>query len=152
MARPDGELVPDRRGVAYAAPDWTVDPFVAAGVAEDVPPRDLLIAGRILLASLLHASPRGTVHLALDLERYRRCVVKRAVRGDASYGDAQDARDRLRHEFQVLSALEAHPQFPIAYELIEREEELFLVMEDVEGPTLAEHVSKGRLVPTASPG
>ncbi|MGH2988048.1 MAG: class IV lanthionine synthetase LanL [Solirubrobacterales bacterium] len=144
VAGPSGELEPDRRGVAYEAPAWAEDPFAAAGLAEELPAREVLIEDRLLLASLLHASPRGTVHLGLDLDRGRRCVVKTGSAGDAVSGDGRDARDRLRHEFEVLSRLTGRPQFPEPYELLDRGEHVHLVMEDVEGLTLAEHVANGR--------
>ena len=146
IVRPDGELIPDRRSVAYEAPEWVEDPFLAAGVAESLEPPELLIDGRLLLASLLHTSPRGTVHLSLDLEHGRRCIVKRGRTGEAVAADGRDARDRLRHEFEVLSLLQESRCFPAPYELIESDGEILLVMEDVEGPTLAAYVAKGRAV------
>ena len=147
---PRGQLIPDERGSSFSPPQWAADPFVEAGVAGPSSPADEVIDGRILLVSILHNSPRGNVHLALDLHNLRRCVVKRANRGAAASHDGRDARDQLRNEFEALLKLRGDRRYPRPYELIERDTETLLLMEDIPGETLEARVvalrSSGQLV------
>jgi class IV lanthipeptide synthase len=145
IVTPDGEVVPDRRAAVYSPPDWAADPFEAAGVAADLPQRGRLVAGRYLLMALLARSPRADVYLAIDVDGGRRCVLKetwRPARGSVDH--------RLRHEADVLQALAPDERFPAVYDVHEDDERIALVLEDVEGQTLAadvfHHVCHGRLV------
>src|SRR5207247_387293 len=65
--------------------------------------------------------------------------------------NGRDARDHLRHEADVLARLGPDPRFPAVYDLVEHDGDLFLVLEDLEGQTLEEHVGgfsvQGRFVP-----
>ena len=133
IAGPDGELVPDRRPLSYQAPEWTEDPFEAAGVVVEPEAPGRVIGRRYLIMDTPHRAPRGAVHQALDLEEMRSCILKQR-RGDS--------REYLRNEAEVLSRLTPDPRFPEAFGLIEREAEgdLFLAMEEVEGETLSEQV------------
>jgi tRNA A-37 threonylcarbamoyl transferase component Bud32 len=144
IAAPSGELVPDRRSGSYHAPDWAVDPFVAAGIAAEPEAPSKVVGRRYLIVDTMHRSPKGAVHQALDIEALRRCVLKQRYR---------DARDYLRNEAEVLSRLAPDPRFPEIFGLIEQEDgDLFLAMEEVEGETLGELVAGlakwGRHVPT----
>ena len=148
---PDGGFIPDPRLTMYAPPEWVSDPFVAAGVVDELPEPTVLVAGRYLLASTIDRSARGMVHLAADLVAQRRCILKRATR-DALVGrGGLDARDDLRYEARVLALLASDPRFPAVYELVEQDGDLFLAMEDVEGETLATYIGKvrgmGRTIP-----
>ncbi len=133
MAGPDGELVPDRRPLSYQAPEWTEDPFEAAGVVVEPEAPGRVIGRRYLIMDTPHRAPRGSVHQVLDLEEMRGCILKQR-RGDS--------REYLRNEAEVLSRLAPDPRFPEVFGHIEREAEgdLFLAMEEVEGETLAERV------------
>lgn len=136
----DGTLVPDRRLASYQCPHGIEDPFLAAGVATPTPAPTRLIAERYLTVATLHRSPRGTVHLALDLDHGRRCVLKRAYPAAALGQNGQDARARLRHEAGVLGCLPVGIG-PAVYDLLEDGEDLLLAMEDVEGITLEAYLS-----------
>jgi hypothetical protein len=143
ITAPSGELIPDRRLEVYYVPEWAVDPFVAAGVtaAPEAPSR--VVGNRYLIVDTRYRSPVGAVHLVLDLEALRRCMLKQRRR---------DGHDYLRHEADVLARLAPDPRFPEAFGLIEQEDgDLFLAIEEVEGETLEKHVadliSWGRRVP-----
>lgn len=137
---PDGELVPDLRSTRYHAPPWVTDPFIAAGVAPAVASRSRLIAERYLIVSTPHESPRGAVHLAVDLDDPQTCILKSAHR-DAYLGtDGRDARDRLRHEADVLTRLAPDPRFPAVFGLLDQRDVLYLAMEEIEGLTLEAYV------------
>lgn len=141
LSTPDGELVADKRLVAYYKPEWVSDPFVAAGIVDESV-SNRLIAGKYMIVGTLHVSPRGAVHMGVDLDNARCCVLKQARRYAMSNLDGHDACDRLRHEEQVLARLAPDPRFPTPFELVEENGDLFLAMEDVEGTTLKHVASK----------
>jgi class IV lanthipeptide synthase len=143
ISTPGGELVPDRRLTHYAPPDWAVDPFVAAGVA-DTSPSSLPSPGpRYRVVKLVHRSPRGEVYLGIDLVAARRCVLKRAHAYASQDEHGRDARDRLRYEAQVLQRLAGSPAVPAVYALIENEADgdTWLAMEDVDGIGFDRHLT-----------
>ncbi|AKT40112.1 lanthionine synthetase LanC family protein [Chondromyces crocatus] len=134
MKTPDGQLVPDRRPADYDVPSWATDPFIAAGLAAELPrgASRHVIARRYVPAAVLQRTPRSTIFLALDLKAYRRCVLKRVERWDGA---------RLRHEADVLRRLGPDPGFPALYDVFEDEEHLYLVLEDLSAETLSAHVA-----------
>ena len=111
-----------------------VDPFVEAGIA--IPIQKKLIGERYLITSTLYRSPRGSVHLAADLVDPGTRIVKRAARWARALPDGTDARDLLRREARLLETLAGDRHFPTPSSLVEQGD-LYLVMEYVEGPTLA---------------
>src|SRR5947208_216734 len=84
-----------RRPPVYRAPDWVTDPFAAAGLTVDPPKPNPLVAGRFLILRTLHYSPRGAIHLALDIEAATPCVLKQAHKHAHVREDGADARDAL---------------------------------------------------------
>jgi class IV lanthipeptide synthase len=115
------------------------DPFVASGLLDE--PQTKLIAGRYLITATLHRSVRGAVYLAVDASEARSCVVKRAWRDAIVTPDGRDARDRLRQEAELLEMLADDPHFPTVIDVLTEEDDLFVAMDYVEGPTFAERVS-----------
>jgi serine/threonine-protein kinase len=87
----------------------------------------------------------GTVYEAHDVELGRRVAVK-LIRED--WGDRIDARQRFRREARAGAAF-AHPNVVTVHDYgVEGERHAFLVMELLEGRTLADEVKRaGRLVP-----
>jgi hypothetical protein len=147
----DGQLVPDRRRPWYSVPEGIDDPFVAAGVAGPQQPPNLLVADRYALITLVQSSPRGAVCLAVDTQTARRVIVKRARADALGSEQGHDARDRLRAEADVLTALAPHPGIPVVHDLVEDQDDVYLVMEDIEGETLEEYTGRlmryGRCLP-----
>ena len=138
---PDGTITADRRSSAYTPPDGVVDPFLEAGVTALSAAPSPLLAGRYLRTALLHQSPRGAVTLAVDIVAGRPCVIKQAKR-DAMVGrDGRDARDRLRDEAVVLAGLAPDQRFPESLGLVSEGEDLYLILEDMEGETLEETIA-----------
>lgn len=136
---PDGTLVPDRRPATYYQPPWVQDPFLAAGIAQALPAPRRRMAGRYVTVATLHRSPRSTVHLCFDVEGVRRCVVKRVVE------DGSDSMARLRREADVLRRLAPDDRFPNLLDLLEDGDEVFLVMEDMEGQTAEQYLHSLKL-------
>jgi tRNA A-37 threonylcarbamoyl transferase component Bud32 len=149
IATPDGELVPDRGPGLAAGPEWAGDPFAAAGLGVEQTLQT--VGNRYLVTAMLHKSAGGAVYAALDLEAGRTCVLKHARRFGRAGPDGRDARDYLRQEADVLARLAGDKRFPELYELIEQDDDLFLAMEEIEGPTLSAIVSEeaaaGHLAP-----
>ena len=137
ISKPSGELVEDLRLSTYHSPEWVADPFIAAGVAVELPkPGFQFVGSHYLPIATLHSSFGGTVQLAVDIDAPRRCVLKRAWRDAMLDEEGHDARDHLRHEATVLSRLAPDPRFPEMYDLFAEDDDLFLVLEDMEGQTL----------------
>jgi hypothetical protein len=136
----EGEWVVDSRAVRYERPDWVEDPFEAAGVAEAETTK--AIAGRYAPVAALHRSPRGATLLALDAEDVRTVVLKQAGRGARERPGMGDARDQLRWEFEVLRRVAPNPRFVEALDLIEQEDDVYLVLERLEGEPLGPWVTR----------
>ncbi len=142
LVTPDGARVPDRRLTYYQAPEWAVDPFIAAGFTDEEGEQSRCIGDSYLIVTALHRSPRGMVYLAIDLRAGRRCILKRALPGAALGTDGLDARDRLRHEARMLERLGENPAFPTPYDLLPEGDDLYLAMEDMDGVTLEAYVGE----------
>ena len=130
---PDGTLVPDTRRARDAVPAWLDDPFEAAGLVEPPPPRPALVAERFRVLRTIYRSPRGSVHLALDLADVRRCVLKQAVVD----GDPDGPAARLAYEHRMLTRLAGVPGVVRAVGWVDDGRERILALEDISGPTLA---------------
>jgi Lanthionine synthetase C-like protein/Protein kinase domain len=153
VRKPTGELVPDVRSTAYQAPEWAVDPFESAGVVDEIPSPVRIVGDRYAIATPIHHSPRGAVHLALDFVTPSKCVLKQACAGAQPGPDGSDARDRLRREADILEFLAPDDRVPKMIQLIEQGDDLFLAIEDVEGETLEQCIfheaRRGMWLPTA---
>jgi tRNA A-37 threonylcarbamoyl transferase component Bud32 len=145
ITAPGGELIPDRRLTRFAPPEWVVDPFVEAGVTTSSCEALHVPGNRYRVLSLLHRSPRGEVYLGIDLVGARRCVLKRARAHASQDEQGRDARDRLRYEARLLERLAGSPAIAAMYDLVEdeREDDVWLAMEDVEGVSLDRHLTLG---------
>src|SRR5205085_9114310 len=129
---PAGVLLPDQRQARFDPREWAVDPLRAAGLGVDASRRSPLVAQRYLLGGAVHRSPRGSVFIAADLIDGWRRILKQASADALLTSDGRDARDRLRHEAHVLRAVGGDP-FPCVYDLVEDDEDLYLVLEDLVG-------------------
>lgn len=141
IAGPDGTLIPDRRTQPPQPASWLTDPFVLAGCVASPAPPSWLIAGRYMLNAILHQSPRGMVYLGLDCKELRPCVLKAARKNDVIQADGRDACDRLRHEAAILTRLASNAHVPKLLDLQEHDNDLYLVMQDIEGESFVDHVN-----------
>jgi hypothetical protein len=131
---PDGDLIADTRLGRHAVPPWLDDPFDAAGLVHPRSPLPSLIGDRFRVLTTIHRSPRGSVHLGVDLRDVRRCVLKQAVVDGEAWGPAA----RLAHEHEVLVALADVPAVVGVIDWIDEDRERVLVLEDIDGLTLME--------------
>ena len=102
-------------------------------------------AGRVLshyrLQKRLAAGGMGVLYRATDLKLGRAVAVKLLARhlvGDAT------AKARFLQEARAASALD-HPNIGTVYDIVEIEDELFIVMALYDGETLRQRLEKGRL-------
>ena len=130
----EGTLIPDRRLAVYTEPSWLVDPFVAAGIAEEQVVPTSPIDDRYVILARLHQSPRSTVDLCFDFRVPRRCVLKWVI------DDGNGSFDRLRREANHLARVAPDPRFPKPFDLFENSGQLFLAMEDIEGRTIEQMI------------
>lgn len=88
----------------------------------------------------------GEVYSAYD-ERLERRVAIKHIRADRQH--SEQARQRLRREARAIAAV-SHPAIVQIFDLLETEAGDWIVMEQVEGPTVAELVDAGPLAPLAA--
>jgi len=139
---PDNTFVPDKRNPYYSAPLWTTDPFVAAGIAIDMPhQRQRLYEGRYLITHTISVSPMHAVYLAMDLHSLSSCIMKGPGLAWEHAALNTDVDQALRNEAHVLSLLKTHARVPKLYACLEHNEHPLLVMEDIQGETLTDAVN-----------
>lgn len=106
---------------------------------------DDLLGGRYRLGETLGRGGMADVHRGEDVVLGREVAIKLVRAG--TDGVAQD--DRARGEVSVLAALN-HPSLVTLYDAQLDADAPYLVMELVEGPTLAERIARSPLTPTAA--
>lgn len=100
-----------------------------------------LLAGRYRLGERLGSGGMAQVFRAVDEELQRDVAVKVLA---PHLLDDPDARERLRREARSAATL-THPNVVTLYDTIVDGEQQFLVMEFVDGPTLADRLTTGPL-------
>lgn len=102
----------------------------------------LTAVGRYQIVRELGRGGMGTVYLAYDPELSRHVAIKGLGTGQAT----PERRERLRREARAAAAL-THPNIAQIYDVITFQDQDFVVMEWVEGQTLADLVASGPLSP-----
>ena len=100
-----------------------------------------LLGGRYRLGQVIARGGMGTVWRAHD-ERLQRAVAVKEVLLTGDRGDAprEDARTRFLREAHAAARV-SHPSVVAVYDVLEEGDRLYLVMELVDAPTLAEVVA-----------
>jgi serine/threonine-protein kinase len=94
--------------------------------------------GRFLIRGRLGQGGMGEVYLAEDTALGRQVALKRMA---PRFGSDAGARKRLRQEAQLASQL-SDPHIAAVYDILEENDELFVVMEYVQGETLRERLGR----------
>ncbi|MFB7470265.1 class III lanthionine synthetase LanKC [Kitasatospora sp. NPDC056184] len=137
LVGPDGKLVPDVRGTAFAVPAWAPVPAcIAPAVAERAAQRDTGLPYTV--ERVLHFSNAGGVYLARDGQDGPQVVLKEARPFAGLDQRGVDAVTRLRNEHAVLARLAGVPGVPAEHGLLTAWEHEFLVQEYVAGQSLSE--------------
>ncbi|RCG22421.1 serine/threonine protein kinase [Sphaerisporangium album] len=138
IVSPTGVLVDDRRDPWFSPPPWAVPPVEAPAAPHDGDASGaVLLDGRFKVHEAIRHANRGGVYLATDTGTGATVVVKQARRHVASGLTGEDARDRLRHEAQVLADLAELGVTPRPVKLFRQAGDLFLAEEHIAGTTLA---------------
>ncbi len=107
------------------------------------PPRPGAMINRFRLDRLVGRGGMGSVWAATDPELGRQVALKLLFVGIGSDGDKASSRARLLREAQAMARL-SHPNVIPVFEIGEEQGRLFLVMELVEGETLAQWLNQPR--------
>lgn len=158
LRAPDGTVVPDRREASFTPPPWVQNPFrneddVSGGAlraAPPVAPGPVLLGGRYDVREAIRHAYRGGVFRAVDRVSGAAVVVKQARAHVGVDRHGRDARDRLRHEADVLGRLQVTGWVPRVHELFEEGSDLFLAEEDLGGQTLRAWVMAGTVAGVVS--
>ncbi len=136
LVSPSGVMEPDERRVYFQPPAWVENPFPDHG-SEAVVTRTLAVHPRYRVLNLVTDTGRGSVWLGVDLDAKRRCIFKTESRG------RMDGRPStgLRREANLLKGLPPEAGGPAVYDLLETPDQLILVMEDIDGVPLDEHLA-----------
>jgi len=132
---PNGVLVPDRKGPAFAPPPWVTLPELLvpqlaarnATAAADLPYR---------VEEAMHFSNGGGIYRAIDPRTGRQLVLKEARPHAGLLGNGEDAVARLRHERDMLRLLSGSGVAPEVLDYFTLGEHHFLALEYIEGRAL----------------
>lgn len=108
--------------------------------------RGKVLAGRYRIEGRLGHGGMGSVWRALDMRLDRPVAVKLAAASPTSSSSPGQARRRLRREAEALAAL-SEPTIARVYDLVEADLDVCLVMELVEGESLAAHLNRHPRLP-----
>ncbi|MFJ8041378.1 class IV lanthionine synthetase LanL [Kitasatospora sp. NPDC096147] len=130
MTGPDGRLFDGLAGSAFRCPPWAEDPFEQRrGKAERADAASGFGGGRYRVTAGIARKPQGNVYRADDLATGRPVVVKQARAFVGEEESGADARDRLRHEHRVLTALDGVPGVPRAVDYFRHRSDEYLVID-----------------------
>ena len=137
---PEGRLESDPRFPFFAPPSWASDPFIAAGSATPDPEDRGAFLGRFLILGALNRSVWGRVYDVIDLDARppARRVLKQVWHDVAMDEYGRDSRDHAAMEASVLASLPPRGPMPQLYDVIDTGKDLFLVMEELQGPCLGD--------------
>src|SRR5262249_16320755 len=93
----------------------------------------------------LGSGAMGEVYLAEDPRLHRRVALKKVTR----HLDDQDARNRVLREARAAARVN-HPNLAAVYDVVDSDDAVHIVMEYVEGETLASRIRGGRVAPAVA--
>lgn len=144
---PRGEKVHDRRTPGGYCPAWLSDPFPAQ--EKNIPSleearheetRTGLFGRGLSVSSILRRSAKGGVYGVKTSSGP--AVLKEARLGTNPDLQGRDARDRLSNEYEILCKLAPLGIVPRPIELFDAEQNRYLLMERLVGPSLATYVEQ----------
>lgn len=154
LTGPDGRRTEDLRDPRFTPPSWVASPLRQPPRATTERPAGrapVVLAGRYSLSGALRRSAKGGVFAGTDTVTGERVVIKQALAHIEVDGTGRDACAALRHEAEMLARLAPTGLAPRPLELVARDGRLFLVREEVPGPTLSRWVTSA-LTDAEDPG
>ncbi|MFB7867435.1 class IV lanthionine synthetase LanL [Streptomyces sp. NPDC056069] len=136
MVGPDGTAVEDKRNAWFSPPPWASSPFPDEQVVVPQAPASVLLGGRYRVRKAIRHAHKGGVYRATDVRDGSDVIIKHARAHVSSGLDGTDVRDRLRQESQILQELQPLDVTPGWIDLMQLDEDLFLVQEQIPGQTL----------------
>lgn len=138
---PDGRLVPDVRGPAFAPPPWVtlpafLEPHLAARNSITLEGLPYQVDG------VLHFSNGGGVYLGHDTRSGERVVLKEARPHAGLDAAGRDAVTRLRHEADIMARLAGLDAVPALRDHFVLGDHHFLVQEYIGGDTLSRLIAQ----------
>ncbi|MGW2396392.1 class IV lanthionine synthetase LanL [Kitasatospora sp. NPDC001664] len=128
MTGPDGRVFDGLATAAYRCPPWAEDPFEQrAGRRQPAEGNGGFGGGRYRVTGGIARRPQGNVYRAEDLTTGQAVVVKQARAYVAEDESGADARDRLRNEHAVLTALDGVAGVPRALDYFRHRTDEYLV-------------------------
>jgi serine/threonine protein kinase len=97
--------------------------------------------GHYEIVALLGAGGMGEVYKATDI-RLKRTVAIKVLSSELEA--SLEARERFTREAQTIAALN-HPNIGVVYDIDEHDGQQFIVIEFIEGETLAERLKRGAM-------
>ncbi|MFG1942822.1 class IV lanthionine synthetase LanL [Nonomuraea sp. NPDC048826] len=134
---PDGERRKDERLAWFSPPPWAASPLPEPEpAASPAAPQSVLIGDRFVVREAVRQSYRGGVYRGVDRQTDDEVILKQARPQVMGLLDGKDARDRLRHEADMLDLLAPLGFTPRKVALVSQQDNLFLVQERIPGTTL----------------
>jgi serine/threonine protein kinase len=140
LTAPDGTVVEDKREAWFTPPQWARCPLPEPPVARRG--SAVLLGGHYVVRQAIRHSPKGGIYLAVDRDSQKQAVIKHARAHAESDLRGVDARDRLRHEAEMLQRMADRAPVPRLLELFEQDGDLFLAQERLDGRPLRAWVSE----------
>lgn len=148
LQTPDGTTVPDKRDPWFSKPAWVTDPFEAAGLTQRSKPQSGMLGTRYRIRKALRQTAKGGVYLADDRSLDPPClvVIKEGRRFACTDSYDRDARERIQHEYAMLTKLSTSGFVPQVYQHFIQEDNHFLVLEYIEGTSLRAWLTQRSLI------
>ena len=139
---PSGAYVKDERGLMFLPPEWTQNPFQNNYTPQSAHlTKQQLLHGRYVAIAPIYQSIRGPITLAIDVQSARQCVIKTAKYDILAELPARTSYEMLRNEADILSKTTDYIDSPRIYDIFEYNQDLYLVMEYIEGGTLKNYLN-----------
>lgn len=150
LVKPSGEIILDKRDPRTPLPEWVTNIFNEPHSPTSDSSFPPLFADRFIIVKPLRQRGRGGVHRAIELHNFRlqkahanssqqlgrQVILKQARYLGEVDSNGIDAQERLRWQEKLLIELDSYPAFPKIFDMFRRNDDLFLVMEDVGGVSL----------------
>jgi serine/threonine protein kinase len=107
---------------------------------------ETLLEGRYKIVKILGQGGMGAVYLAEDQRLPTKWAIKEMKRDGLSAQELQDAAQLFHTEAKLLSQLR-HRNLPRIVDFFQREEQLYLVMDFIEGETLEARIARDGPIP-----